>query len=176
MIDLSDEGETKLAYVVLMPALMVTITGPWTSWIRTLKAVPLSRLQLEALLVLTPVATWIGLWLMGIVAYALVYGWPSRLMLGFVFAMAGMGVFTQASLLRWQGGAARWTPMIGVVVLINLLPMGVGDNPVGRASFVVIGAVALFVGAAVNHHTLLHATSASAAYRRPRPPFGPESA
>jgi hypothetical protein len=176
MIDLSDKGETALTYVLFMPILLVTISSPWAPWIRMLKALPLSLRQLNAIVVLTPVAIWAGLWSIGIACYAIVYGRPTELMLGFTFSLAGIGVFTQASQLRWQGGAARWTPMIGVVVLLNLVPMGVGGHAGARAAFVVIGAIALLAGAALNHHTLLHATSASAAYRRPKPPFGPESA
>jgi hypothetical protein len=173
-IDLSDKGDTALTYVVFAPILAVTISGPWAPWIRMLRGLPLSLRQINGLVVLTPLAVCAGLWLIAIASYTVVYGRPTDLMPGFAFGVAGIAVFTQASYLRWQGGAARWTPILGVVVVINLVPMGVGASG-PRTTFAIIGALALLAGAALNHHTLLHSTSASPAYRKPQPPFGPQS-
>ena len=106
VFDPADTGDRGLTYFVLLPCGVVTMAGLWTPWARLLKVLPLSVRQINALLLLTPFATWTILWLLGWSAYALAYGTPQTLRVEFAFGMAAIGALAHAALLRFQGSAA----------------------------------------------------------------------
>ena len=78
VFDPADTGDRGLTYFVLLPCAVVTMLGLWTPWARLLKVLPLSVRQINALLLLTPFATWMILWLLGWSAYAFAYGTPAN--------------------------------------------------------------------------------------------------
>ena len=173
VFDPADTGDRGLTYFVLLPCAVVTMVGLWTPWARLLKVLPLSVRQINALLLLTPFATWTILWLLGWSAYAFAYGTPRTLRVEFVFGMAAIGALAHAALLRVQGSAASfWIIALIGGLMPQLVKVGLRDGTVAQVVFAVIGAIALCTAAFVNHRTLTRSTSSSRAYRRPQPPFG----
>lgn len=110
------------------------------------------------------------------VGYALVYGGrPPNLRLGFVFGLAGIGALIQAAQFRFQGSA--WLRMVVIMTAVSLTPnlsSNFGDGT--EVAIFIVGSFALLAGAAINQDTLLHSTSSSQPYQRPRVPFGSEGA
>ncbi len=173
VFDPSDTGDRGLSYFVLLPCAVVTMQGLWTPWARLLKVLPLSVRQINALLLLTPFATWMILWLLGWSAYAFAYGTPPTLRVGLAFGLAGIGALAHATLLRFQGSTAAVWVFVSIGALMpQLLKVGLRDGTDPQIVFPVIGAMALCTAAFVNHHTLTRSTSSSRAYQRPQPPFG----
>jgi len=173
MFDPADTGDRGVTYFVLLPCAVVTMQGLWTPWARLLKALPVSVRQINALLLLTPFATWAVLWLLGWIGYALAYGTPRTLAVGLAFSMAAIGALAHAILLRVQGSTA-FVWVVGAIggLLPQLVKVGVRASTIGQVVFVAVCAIALFVAAFINHRTLTRSTSSSRAYRRPQPPFG----
>lgn len=172
VFDPEDSGDRGLTYFVLLPSL-VAMQGLWTPWARLLRVLPFSVRQINALLLLTPFATWTVLWLLGVFGYALAYGTPATLRVAFVFGMAGVATLAHAILLRLYGSAATgW--IIGAIggLMPQLAKVGLSDSTVAQIVFAVIGVTAISVAAFVNHRTLTRSTSGSRAYRRPQQPFG----
>lgn len=173
VFDPADTGDRGLTYFVLLPSVVVTIMGLWNPWVRLLKVLPLSVRQINALLLLTPFATWTILWLLGCSAYVVAYGVPRTLRVEFVFGMAAIGALSHAVLLRFQSGTGTfWIIAFLGGVLPQLVEDGLRDGPLPQIVFALIGAVALCTAAIVNHYTLTRSTSSSRAYQRPQPPFG----
>ena len=171
VFDPADIGDRGLTYFVLLPAMVTTVLGLWTPWARLLKVLPVSVRQINALLLLTPFATWVIFWILGWFAYLFVYGTPQTLRLEFVFGIAAIAALAQAGLLRLQGSAATvWVIALSGGLLPQVVRIGLRDGT--GVMFVVIGAIALGTAAVVNHRTLTQSTSSSLAYRRPQPPFG----
>jgi len=173
VFDRADTGYRGLTYYVLVPCGVVTMMGIWTPWARLLKVLPVSVGQINALLLVTPFATWAVLWLLGLAAFSLAYGAAPTLRLEFAFGMAGIGALAHAALLRFQGSTGTVWVMAAIGGLLpQLLKVGLSDATVAHVVFAVIGATALGIAAFVNHHTLTRSTSTSRAYRRSQPPFG----
>jgi hypothetical protein len=173
VFDPRDVGYRGLTYYVLLPCGVVSMLGLWTPWARLLRVLPLSVRQINALLLLTPFATWTTLWLIGVAGYSVIYGTPPTFRVSLVFGMAGVAALAHAGLLRLQEGTgAFWIrAFIG-----GLMPMaakaGVSDRPGVRIAFALAGTFAICLAAGINHHTLTQSTSSSRAYRRPQAPFG----
>lgn len=171
VFDPADTGDRGLTYFVLLPCAVVTMQGLWTPWARLLKVLPLSVRQINALLLLTPFAAWMILWLLGWSAYAFAYGTPSTLRVDLAFGLAGIGALAHAALLRFQGSLTWVIASIGGLTPL-LLKVGVREGADPQIVFAMIGAIALCAAAFVNYHTLTRSTSSSRAYQRPQPPFG----
>lgn len=170
VFDPADTGDRGLTYFVLLPCGVVTMMGLWTPWARLLKVLPLSVRQINALLLLTPFATWTILWLLGWSAYVFAYGTPRTLRVEFAFGMAALSALAHAALLRVQGSTASFWVIAFIGGLIpQLVKVGLRDGTDAQVVFAVIGAIALCTAAFVNHRTLTHSTSSSRAYRRPQP-------
>jgi hypothetical protein len=170
VFDPTDTGDRGLTYFVLLPCAFVTMQGVWTPWARLLKVLPLSVRQINALLLLTPFAAWMIMWVLGWSAYAFAYGSPPTSRVDLAFGFAGIGALAHAALLRFQGHPAWVIASIGA--LIPLLNVGLRGGTDPQIVFAVIGAIALCTAALVNHYTLTQSTSSSRAYQRPQPPFG----
>jgi hypothetical protein len=170
LFDPANRGDRGLTYVLLVPCTVITTIAIWTPWARLLKVLPLSVRQINALLLVTPFATWVWLWLIGLALYSLAYGAPTTLRLDLPFGLAGMAALTQALFLRWSG---RFTGIAGTAAMLpQLLRLGLRDATSAQVTFGVIGAIALVAAAVINHRTLTRSTSSSLVYRRPQPPFG----
>ena len=173
VFDPADTGDRGLTYFVLLPSAVVTMMGLWSPWARLLKVLPFSVRQINALLLLTPFATWTILWLVGWSAYVFAYGVPRTLRVEFAFGMAAIGALAHAGLLRFQASTGTfWIIAFLGCVLPQLVKVGLRDGTIPQTVFAIMGAVALCAAAFVNHHTLTRSTSSSRAYRRPQPPFG----
>ena len=173
VFDPADTGDRGLTYFVLLPCAVVTMLGLWTPWARLLKVLPLSVRQINALLLLTPFAAWMILWLLGWAAYAFAYGTPPTSRVDLAFGLAGIGALAHAALLRFQGSTAAVWVFVSIGGLMPLLlKVGVREGTDPQIVFAMIGAIALCTAAFVNHHTLTRSTSSSRAYQRPQPPFG----
>lgn len=173
VFDPADTGDRGLTLFVLLPCLVVTMIGLWAPWARLLKVLPLSVRQINAVLLLTPFATWAILWLFGWSAYVFAYGPPRTLRVEFAFGMAAIGALAHAALLRIQGSTASlWIIAFSSGLMPQLVKAGLRDGTVPRVVFAIIGAIALCAAAFVNHRTLTRSTSSSTAYRLPPRPFG----
>ena len=173
VFDPMDTGEYGLTLFVLVPCGVVTMLSLWAPWARLLKVLPLSAGQINALLLLTPFATWTILWLLGWSAYVFAYGTPHTLRVEFVFGIAAIGALAHAFLLRFQGSPATvWIIALSGGLMPQLVKVALRDGAVPQIVFAVIGAVALCTAAFVNHRTLTRSTSSSLAYRRLQQPFG----
>ena len=173
LFDPADVGDRGLTYVVLMPVVVVTLLALWTPWARSLKVLPLSVRQINALLIVTPLATWAVLWLVGLTIWSLAYGMPSTLRLDLPFGLAGTGALAHACLLRFQGGAAAfWVAIFIANLASQAMKVGVSDGTAAHVVFAVMGAIAFCTAAFINHRTLTRSTSSSRAYQQPQPPFG----
>jgi hypothetical protein len=168
LFDPQDIGDRGLTFVVLAPSFVAIVPGCWTQWARLLKVLPLSARQITALFLLTPLATWALLWLVGVSVYALAYGAPPTLRVDLAFGLAGVAALMQAVMLRFQGSIG----LIWIVILVSalwpqLMKVGLSDATAAHRMFAVIGAVAFFAAGFVNHRTLTRSTSSSPAYRLP---------
>jgi len=163
-------GDRGLTYVLLVPCGLIAMIGIWTPWARLLKVLPLSVRRINALLLITPFATWVWLWLVGLAVYSLAYGPPPTFRLDLPFGLAGISALAHATLLRFQGRVPG-IAFIGAM-LPPLLEGGLRDGTSAQIAFSIIGAIALGVAAVINHRTLTLSTSSSSVYRRPQPPFG----
>ena len=163
-----------LAYFVLLPCMVMVGLGIWMPWARLLKVLPLSARQVNALLVITPFATWTILWVLGWSAYVVAYGTPqTSLGLGFAAGMAAISALVHAALFRLQGGAGPVSVLIVIgVVLPQVVKMGLRDDAASQIVFALISVTALCAAAVINHRTLTRSTSSSRSYRLPQPPFG----
>jgi len=173
IFDPRDVGYRGLTYYVLLPGAVLSMLSVWAPWARLLKVMPLSVRQINALLLLTPFATWTTLWFLGFGAYSVAYGIPPTLRVNLVFGMAGFTALAHAALLRLEGGAgAFWVRAFMGGLIPPLVKAGVSDRPGVQIAFAVTGAFALCLALGVNHHTLTQSTSSSRPYRRPQAPFG----
>ena len=152
--------------------MVMAMQGLWTPWTRLLKALPFSVRQINALLLFTPFATWTILWLLGWFGYALAYGTPQTLRVGFVFGMAGLPRSCTLPCSAFRAAQALAGSLRHGGLMPQLAKIGLSDSPVTQIVFAVIGAIALCLAAFINHRTLTRSTSSSRAYRRPQPAFG----
>jgi hypothetical protein len=171
VFDPADTGDRGLTYFVLLPCAFVTMHALWTPWVRLLKVLPLSVRQINALLIVTPFAAWMILWLLGWSGYAFAYGTPPTMGVDLAFGLAGIGALAHAALLRFQGSLTWVIASIGGL-MPQLLKAGLRDGTDSQIVFAVVGAIALCTAAFVNHDTLTRSTSSSRAYQRPQPPVG----
>ena len=175
LFDVGSDGRRELSLVVLLPAMLVTMWGAWTPWVRLLKVLPVTVRQLNTIMVLTPFVTWSVIWVIGCAAYAMAYGGPAMWRLDLVLGLSGVAALAHAVLLRFQGSTGTfWMVAFSAVVLPRVLEAGLGDRT--HAIFAAVGAIATMAAAGLNHATLTQSTSGSVPFRRPQTPFGPPAA
>jgi hypothetical protein len=172
LFDPQDVGDRGLTFLVLTPLFVVVVQGCWTRWARLLKVLPLSAKQINALFLLTPLATWALLWLLGFWVYSLAYGTPPMSRVDLAFGLAGVAAITQAALLRFQGSIGRiWIVILVSALWPQMMKVGLSGATTDHGVFAVIGVVAFCAAAFINHRTLTRSTSSSPAYRLPAMSF-----
>ena len=172
---LVNPADGEVSFVVLIPALVGTMIGAWTTWARVLRMVPLSVRQINALLVLTPFVTWMLLMTLLNVGFSLARGLFVTPRLDLVLGLAGIAAFAHAFMLRYQGSSGRfWVIVMTSSLISKILEAGIADGT--HVWFAAVGGLAAIAAIGVNHATLTQSTSSSAPYRRPQTPFGPPAA
>lgn len=154
----------------------VGMSSVWTPWARRLKVLPLSVNQVNSLFTLTPLLTWLEVWLLLIVAQTLA-GRPIYEELGplAVFMYAGFSALTHACELRVRGNAAGQS-IASVAWLVAAVAIGMAlfgkPDLWARILVLVTGILSLAAAALLNHYTLTRSTSSARIYRTlgiPRP-------
>jgi hypothetical protein len=159
-----------LAGLFLIFAFMgISMFSVWAPWMRRLKVLPLSVRQVTALIVLTPLVTWVEIWLMVLLVHAAL-GLPIHVELSpmAVLAYAGLCALSHALGLWLMGSVAGQTAasMLGMLSAVGAA-MLLFEAPGRRTQLLllVIGLSSLAVAALINHYTLTRSTSSARAYR-----------
>ena len=164
------DSDNSLSFALWVPCMWATLTALWAPWARTMKTLPLSVMQINALMLITPLLSWTILWLLVLIARLTPVS-PPMLQFQFIIGMGGCGAFAQAGMLRFQGNQnIAFMPGVMTVILTAMIRTA-ATNGSGQFKYVVIGAIALCLAAAWNHHTLTRSTSADVPYQRPREPI-----
>lgn len=154
----------------------VGMFGIWTPWARRLKVLPLSVNQVNGLFTLTPLVTWLEVWLLLMLAQTLA-GRPiyEELRPLAVFMYAGFSAMTHACELRVRGNAAGQsiasTAWLVAAVAVGMALFGKPDLW-ARLLVLATGILSLAGAALLNHYTLTRSTSSARIYRTlgiPRP-------
>ncbi len=154
--------------LIFTPMWVIGFANIWTPMARQLRVLPLTPSQANAIFLASPILMWGVLWLMYLVAYATVVGGPVTPRLALFLAISGTSTLANVISLRWKNrlygmfGAAFvygfWTLASIVALVLNITDATI---PLG-----IIGVVFYAAAIWLNHNTLVHATSASAAYQR----------
>jgi hypothetical protein len=155
---------------LLVAFLGISMVGAWAPWARRLKVLPLSVTHVNALFLITPLLTWVEVWIVLLLAHVAL-GLPIGEELGprAVLAYGGVSALANALVFKVYGSlGGQW----GVFVLLVTAPMLVVTlfeipHEWIRFLLLLVGVFSLAVAAFVNHRTLTRSTSGSLAYQRP---------
>lgn len=153
----------------IMFAFIATSTGPWNAFARQLKVLPLATREINALLLLTPLVTWLLIWLVLIAAHAVALGsLPGDVRPDLLAFAWGVTALVQSLALRFKrpGFFFPWYVMpMGLAG--NLIQSGISSPDSVRllTVFVATGAAALGLAAFINHRTLARSTSNANVYK-----------
>jgi hypothetical protein len=149
----------------------ISMFSVWAPWARRLKVLPLSVKQVNALFVLTPVVTWVEIWLMVLLVHVTL-----RLPIGVelsplaILAYAGLCAASH-SLGLWLLGSVIGQTVASMAGFLSAtgtaLVLFEKPNQWTQASLLLIGLASLAVAALINHRTLTRSTSSARAYRSP---------
>ena len=152
----------------LTPMWVIGLANIWTPMARQLRVLPLTPREANTVFLSSPVAMWVVLWVMYFIAYALIVGGSITPRLDLFLAISGTSTLANVISLRWKNrlygmfGVAFvygfWAVASIVGVMLNLTPLTI--------PLLTIGIVFYAAAITINHNTLVHATSASAAYQR----------
>lgn len=156
------------ASALFTPMWVIGFANIWTPMVRQLRVLPLTSRGANAIFLAFPIAMWVALWVLYLITYILVVGGPVTLRLELFLAISGSSTVASVISLRWKN---RLYGMFGVAFVYGFwFVASVADMVLGlteaRIPLLVIGVVFYSAAIAINHHTLMHATSASAAYQR----------
>ena len=170
-LPLSKDGLRFLSVMFLLLALMgISMVSPWAPWARRLKVLPLSVTHVNALVLLTPLFTWVEIWILLLLAHAAL-GLPIGEELGPFAVLAYGGVSAVANALAFKVHGSRRGLMC-----VSLLPAGAPlyvetlrhvPHEWTRLVLLLVGLFSLTCAAIVNHRTLTRSTSGSLVYQRP---------
>jgi hypothetical protein len=147
-----------------------TMGSTWSSWARRLKVLPLSVKHVSGLFVLTPLVTWIEIWLILLFVHA-VMGWPIReeMRPHSVLMYAGLTSLSHALQQRFYG----LVHVRGICGMLGIAgAMAAAMNLFGKPTFstrlsvIAIGILSFVLAAVINHYTFTRSTSSASAYRR----------
>lgn len=151
-----------------MPMWVIGFANIWTPLARQLRVLPLTPREANAIFLASPILMWVALWMIYLVTYAGIVGGPITLRLELFLAISGTSALANVISLRWKNrlygmfGAAFvygfWAVAAIVGLVLSLTQLTIPLLTIG----VVFYAAAIWL----NHNTLVHATSASAAYQR----------
>lgn len=154
--------------LIFTPMWIIGLANIWTPMARQLRVLPLTPREANAIFLAWPIVMWVVLWLVYLAAYASIVGGPVTPRLALFLAISGTSTLANVISLRWKNrlygmfGAAFvygfWTLASIVALVMNLTEATVPLATTG----VVFYTAAIWL----NHNTLVHATSASAAYQR----------
>lgn len=157
-------GDTLL----FTPMWIIGLANIWTPMARQLRVLPLTPREANAIFLASPIVMWAVLWLMYLVAYATVVGGPFTPRLDLFLAISGTSTLANVISFRWK---KRLYGMFGVAfaysfwMLASVVALVLNLTDI-LIPLIVIGSVFYGAAIAINHNTLVHATSASAAYQR----------
>jgi hypothetical protein len=148
----------------------VTMWSVWSSRVRLLRILPMPIEVVNSLFVLTPLVTWLAMWLILLIAHA-VMGWSIHEELGphAVLMYAGFTSVTHALEQRFSGSAAgrSITGMVGIAGAGGIAFSFFGHHDLtARLSVIAIGLLCFVLAAVINHYTFTRSTSSARAYRR----------
>ncbi len=156
------------ATLLFTPMWVIGFSNIWTPMARQLRVLPLTPREANAVFLASPIAMWMALWAMYVTAYVLAVGGPFTPRLDLFLAISGSSTLANVISFRWKN---RLFGMVGVAFVYGFwmaasLATALLNLTLIQAPLIAIG-VALYIAAvAINHHTLVHATGASAAYQR----------
>jgi hypothetical protein len=150
------------------PMWVIGFANIWTPMAHQLRVLPLTSSRANALFLASPVVMWGVLWTMYLVAYAAIVGGPITARLDLFLAISSTSTLANVISLRWKN---RLYGMFGVAFVYGFWMLASVVGLVLNLTDIlipltVIGLVFYGAAIAINHHTLVHATSASAAYQR----------
>jgi len=149
----------------------VSMFSVWSPWTRRLKVLPLSVHQVNALFVLTPLVTWLEIWLMVLAVHA-------ALGLTIHVELSPMAVLAYAALCSVSHALGLWlmgsvsgqtaASMVGVALAVGTASLAFETSDRWTPLLLLlIGLTSLAVAALINHRTLTRSTSSARAYRSP---------
>lgn len=154
--------------LIFTPMWIIGFANIWTPMARQLRVLPLTPREVNAIFLASPILMWTVLWLLYLLAYTVVVGGPVTPRLALFLAISGTSTLANVITLRWKN---RLYGMFGVAFVYSFwtlasivaLVMNLTEATVPLAA---IGVVFYTAAIGLNHNTLVHATSASAAYQR----------
>ena len=149
----------------------ISMSSVWASRARGLRVLPISVTQINTLFLLTPVLTWVEVWVMLLIVHAAI-GLPINIELGplAILMYAGFSALTHALGFRFSGSVAGQTvtTMMGIVAVVGSAMLLFERQAQSTRLLVLLTALAcLAIAALINHYTLTRSTSSALAYRRP---------
>jgi hypothetical protein len=150
------------------PMWIIGFANIWTPMAHQLRVLPLTPSRANALFLASPFAMWVVLWTMYLVAYAAIVGGPITPRLDLFLAISSTSTLANVISLRWKNrlyGMFGFACVYGFWMLASVVGVMLNLTDI-LIPLTVIGLVFYGAAIAINHHTLVHATSASAAYQR----------
>jgi hypothetical protein len=147
----------------------VSLSSLWQPWILRLRLLPLTVHQVNALLVLTPLVTWIEIWLILCLTHvALRLPIPVELSPLAILSYAGLCAMTHALTQAFSKGPIGRMGAHGIGLLaaagmaMSLLEIpGIQPRPV----FALVAAASFLLATVINHHSLIRSSSSALANR-----------
>jgi hypothetical protein len=157
---------------ILFALMAAGMVNAWALWVRRLKVLPLSTRQINALFVLTPLLTWVVLWVAMLLVHVLLE-WPLTVELGpaAILMYAGLTAMTHAVYSPLSGtvlGGSTATMLGGVLAAGSAIMLAEYPDIPPRLFLLTVAALSFAAAAIINHFTLTRSTSSARAYR----PFG----
>ncbi len=150
------------------PMWIIGFANIWTPMAHQLRVLPLTPRTANAIFLASPIVMWVVLWGMYLAAYAVIVGGPITPRLDLFLAISGTSTLANVISLRWKNrlyGMFGMAFVYGFWMLASLVAMVANLTDI-FIPLTIIGATFYGAAIAINHHTLVHATSASAAYQR----------
>lgn len=155
---------------LLVAFLGISMVSAWAPWARRLRVLPLSVTHVNALFLITPLLTWVEVWIVLLLAHAAL-GLPIGEELGprAVLAYGGVCALTNALVFKVYGSLGGQLGVFMLLVTAPMLVLTLFEIPHEWVRFLLllVGPVSLAVAAFVNHRTLTRSMSGSLAYQTP---------
>ena len=147
--------------------LTISMTSVWGPWTRQLRVLPLSVRRVNALFVLTPLVTWLVVWIAALLVHALL-GWPLHVELApaAILTYAGLSALSHA-VGTPLNGSTGWHSLATMLVVVLAVGGAVLLLVKPDFTFLVMaaGILSFVLAATINHFTLTRSTSSARTYR-----------